>query len=164
MEKAKGGEKFFNLRNKLLVELNFSPPFTSNKMIVKEGITVTNNSQWLFIVHLYFLLMIKVKENFFGKNPETRKPSYKELFNLYCYSIFCLVPVGPEVALIESFCLCLKKLACVQFQWMRYLIGVRNWKDSEWYRYLLFWFSVICEVKGPYVMQDDTGNNWITVV
>lgn len=137
MEKAKRGENFFNLRNELLVELNFSPPFTSNKMIVKEGITVTNNSQWLFIVHLYFLLMIKVKENFFGKNPETRKPSYKELFNLYCYSIFCLVPVGPEVALIASFCLCLKKLACVQFQWMRYLIGVRNWKDSEWYHSLL---------------------------
>lgn len=44
MEKTKGGGKFFNLRNKLLVELNFSPPFTSNKMIVKEAITVTNNS------------------------------------------------------------------------------------------------------------------------
>lgn len=45
--------------------------------------------------------MIKVKENYFVMNPETREPSYKELCNLYCYSIFCLVPDGPKAMLLE---------------------------------------------------------------
>lgn len=89
-----------------------------------------NNSQWLFSVVLYFLLMMKVKVSYLGKNPETRTSSYKELFNLCCCSLFCLVPDGPQAALIEPFSLCLRKLSCVQFQWMGYLIGVRNRKGS----------------------------------